>query len=372
MSTNKMSGGKGLPVVASGPLAGVRVLEVEGMGPGPFAAMLLADLGANVLTVRRPGGSRGRNNVLERGRCDVIELNVKESAGKARLLALVDRADVLLEGFRPEVMERLGLGPEVCHARNPRLIYGRITGWGREGPLAMSAGHDLNYIALSGALYGMGTEASGPVPPLNLVGDYGGGGLMLALGIIAALYEREQAGQGQVVDASMANGSGLLMGALYGRLAKQQWSAGRAENMLDGSAYYYRCYICRDGGWMSVGAIEIPFRKILLEKLGLSGQSEYILTQPDGSREVHDLIQSVFIDRDRDEWADIFFGTDACVSPVLTMNEVVDYPQNSATGNFIRIDGCIHPAPGPRFSRSEIEFPAPVEMLVAMREDWGL
>jgi alpha-methylacyl-CoA racemase len=343
------------------------------MGPRPIAAKNLAELGANVLTIRRPGGGgRGRNNVLERARAGTLELNVKDADDKARLLALMAQADVLLEGFRPEVMERLGLGPDVCQGRNPRLIYGRVTGWGRVGPLAMSAGHDLNYIALSGALYGMGTRESGPVPPLNLVGDYGGGGLMLAMGIMAALYERAQSGVGQIVDAAMTGGSAMLMAALYGRLPKQQWSAERAVNLLDGSAYYYRCYACRDGGWMSVGAIELPFRTILLEKLGLADQAGDILQQADTAPAIHELLQQTFMGKTRDEWAAIFFGTDACVAPVLAMDEVMAHPQNIACATFQDIDGCLHPTPVPQFSRTGIATIKATAEDPALLAQWGL
>lgn len=363
------------PAIATrGPLHGVKVLEIESMGPGPFAAMILADLGANVLQVKRPGElARKHNPVLERNRAGTIAIDMKSDQGKAQLLDLIERADALVEGFRPGVMERLGLGPDVCHARNTRLIYGRVTGWGRSGPLAHSAGHDINYIALSGALHSMGTAESGPIPPLNLVGDYGGGGLLLALGIVSALFETKSSGIGQVVDTAMIDGAGLLMAALYGLRANGRWPADRAGNVVDGSAYYYRCYLCADDKWVSVGAMEHPFRRLLLEKLGLAAETDAILNAADDDPRIHERIAEIFRTRSRSDWQSIFEGSDACVAPVLAMSEVVEHPQNQARKSFQTINGVVHPMPAPRFGRTAAPTPDDsIKNRADLLKDWGL
>lgn len=335
------------------PLHGVKVLEIESIGPGPFAAMILADLGANVLKVVRPGPRPEPNPVLGRNRAGEITIDMKSDEGRAQLLELVKQTDVLIEGFRPGVMERLGVGPEECLSRNASLIYGRITGWGRDGPLAETAGHDINYISLSGALYPIGTAASGPIPPLNLVGDYGGGGLLLALGVTTALFQRSTSGEGQVVDAAMIDGAAMLMAPLYGLLANGRWKASRATNILDGSAYYYRCYQCSDGGWMSVGPLEPRFRRIMLELLGLENEAEQILNTQADDPNVHTQLENAFRQHTRNYWERIFEGSDACVAPVLSMAEVLNHPQNQQWRTFREIDGIIHPTPAPRFSSCE-------------------
>ncbi|MEC9359717.1 MAG: CaiB/BaiF CoA-transferase family protein [Pseudomonadota bacterium] len=336
-----------------GPLAGVRVLELDSIGPGPFAAMLLADMGASVLRISRPPpAGRQFNPVTDRGRAGQLVLNLKTEPGRNRFIPLVERADVVIEGHRPGVMERLGLGPDYCLSLNPRLVYGRITGWGRSGPLAHAAGHDINYIALSGALYACGTSESGPVPPLNLVGDFGGGGLLLAFGVACAVAEVRDSGKGQVVDAAMTDGAATLMSMIYGMRATNRWSAPRAGNILDGSAYYYCCYRTSDDGWMAVGAIELPFRRLFLEKLGLGDELETILAGDDAAPESRSRIQAIFASAPRSHWQSVYEGSDACVSPVLSMDEVVDHPQNAAWGSFKRVDGAIHSTPAPRFSRT--------------------
>jgi len=360
-------------VRASGPLADIKVLEIESIGPGPFAAMVLADFGANVLRIGRRVSSRPRNPVLSRGRAGTIALDLKEPAGRVALLELARQADVLIEGFRPGVMERLGLGPEPCLESNSRLVYGRITGWGRHGPLASSAGHDINYIALSGALHACGTAESGPVPPLNLVGDFGGGGMLLALGIVSALLDCRASGRGQVVDAAMLDGAGMLMAMMYGYRATGLWSAPRAGNIFDGSAYYYRCYQCADGRWVAVGAIESQFRKLFLQKLGLGDEEGSILQARDDDPAVHERIAGIFRAHDRDHWQRLFDGTDACVSPVLAMDEVLEHPQNREWGSFAAVDGITQPRSGPRFSRTPLADPQTGTRNAAARlAEWGL
>ena len=354
-----------------GPLHGIRILEIESIGPGPFAAMVLADLGASVLRVARPtrASARLRNPVLERGRCGTLSADLTSAAARERVLGLVERADALLEGYRPNVMERLGLSPDTCLARNPRLVYGRITGWGQSGPLKQSAGHDINYIALSGALHACGTIESGPIPPLNLVGDFGGGGMLLALGVVCGLLEAKVSGRGQVVDAAMLDGSALLMSMIYGLRANGQWPAARAGNILDGSAWFYTCYACADGGWMAVGAIEPEFRRLWLQLLGLADDVDALLATAHDDPDVRARIAARFSSQPRAHWEKLFENTDACVTPVLTMDEAPEHPQNRARGVLRRIDGAIHPAPAPRFSRTTAEGGGDRASQLA---DWGL
>jgi len=336
--------------------------------------MMLADLGANVLRIARPdsGPRRIRNPVLERGRAGTLQLDLKSPADQQHLCRLIERADAMIEGFRPGVMERLDLSPEKCLAANPRLVYGRITGWGRTGPLAKAAGHDINYIALSGALYACGSAQSGPLPPLNLVGDLGGGGLLLALGVVSALLETRNSGRGQVVDTAMLGGAGLLMSMIYGLRATGQWPAARAGNILDGSAYYYRCYQCACGGWMAVGAIEIEFRKIFLRKLGLEAEMAQILAGEDAAAATHARLAGLFAGHSRQHWERVFDASDACVSPVLDLDEVVAHPQNVASQGFEVVDGAIHPLPSPRFSRTPSSPPQTVAPAAESLAEWGL
>jgi alpha-methylacyl-CoA racemase len=337
--------------------------------------MALADMGANVLRIARPqrGSTAVRNPVLARGRAGTLTLDLKKAADIDRLLALVERTDGLIEGFRPGVMERLGLAPEVCLARNPRLIYGRVTGWGRHGPLAHTAGHDINYIALSGALFACGTRESGPVPPLNLIGDFGGGGLMLAFGMVCALLEARVSARGQVVDAAMIDGASALMAMIYGLRGRGDWPADRAGNLLDGSAYFYTCYECADG-WMAVGAIESEFRLQMLGLLGLEAEAPSIMAADDADPAVRLRLASIFKTRTRAEWQRIFDGTDACVSPVLGLNEVTAHFHNAAWSTFSTIEDVIHPNPAPRFSRTPPARPVQdcARTADAKLKDWGL
>jgi alpha-methylacyl-CoA racemase len=364
-------------VSSNGPLAGLKILEVESIGPGPFAGMVFADLGANVLRIARPSSeaTRTANSVLGRGRTATLTLDLKSAHDTQRLLRLIDHADALIEGFRPGVMERIGLGPDPCLSRNPRLVYGRVTGWGRSGPLAQTAGHDINYIALTGALYACGTAGSGPMPPLNLVGDFGGGGLLLAFGVVCALLEARNSGRGQVVDAAMTGGAALLMAMLYGMRANGRWPAARAGNMFDGSAYFYTCYPCSDGGWMAVGAIEPKSRLQLLQLLGLAEDADTIMAAPDNDDATRARLAQIFLSRTRAEWQQVFDGTDACVTPVLQMDEVMKHEQNRVRGNFALVDGVTHPGPAPNFSRTPSISPErhPINGDRNVRlQDWGL
>jgi alpha-methylacyl-CoA racemase len=345
----------------SGPLTGVRVVELAGLGPGPFAAMLLADLGADVIRVDRPpaaGTTDPRAYVMHRGRRS-IALDLKDDAGRDVALRLIDRADALVEGHRPGVMERLGLGPDVCLARNPRLVYGRMTGWGQDGPLASTAGHDIDYIALSGALSVAARRGERPVPPVNLVGDFGGGGAFLALGIVAALWEAARSGRGQVVDAAMVDGSAVLTTMLHGLLAQGRWRDEAGVNFADTGSPYYDVYECADGRFVAVGAIEHPFYLELLRGLGLDGDD-----LPDRRDEaswpaLKARFAEVFRTRTRDEWAEQFAGTDACVAPVLTLTEAPRHPHNVERSTFVEHAGIVQPAPAPRFARTPLRLDRP-------------
>jgi len=342
-----------------GPLQGIRVVELAGIGPGPFCAMLLADLGADVIRVDRPRGAGGLPDPVAatagRGRRSIV-VDLKHPAGAGVVLDLVAGADVLIEGFRPGVAERLGLGPEVCLDRNPRLVYGRMTGWGRTGPYAAMAGHDIDYIALAGALHAIGTEES-PVPPLNLVGDYGGGALYLAVGILAALVERQQSGRGQVVDAAMVDGAASLMTVFYELHAAGLWRDAREVNLLDGGAPFYRTYRTADDRYVAVGALEPAFYQELVTGLGLDG--EELPAQMDQRRwpELRERFAAAFRERSRDEWERIFAGTDACVAPVLSLDEAPAHPHNVARGTFVTTPDGPVPAPAPRFDRSPAAIP---------------
>ena len=370
----------------AGPLHGLKVVEIVGIGPGPFCAMLLADLGAEVIRIdQKPGGKRAglgavpqQYDVLARGRRSVA-LDLKHPAGRDAALTLIAQADALVEGFRPGVMERLGLGPEPCLAANARLVYGRMTGWGQTGPLAARAGHDINYVALSGMLQAIGRAGSPPPPPLNLVGDFGGGGLLLAFGIVCALLEARSSGQGQVVDAAMSEGSALLGTMMYGLKAAGLWRTERAANLLDGAAPFYDCYECADGKFLSVGAIEPGFHAQLVERLGFDGEAAQLLNgkQLDARRwpELKALIAARIRSRTRDEWCAAFEGSDACVAPVLDMNEAPLHPHNVARGAFIDVAGVAQPAPAPRFSRTPSATPQSASAVGAdtatVLADWG-
>jgi alpha-methylacyl-CoA racemase len=338
-----------------GPLAGLTILEFAGIGPGPFCGMILADLGAEVIRIDRAEGPPGsRQDFTGRGRRS-LAVDLKKPEAVAAVLRLVERADALIEGFRPGVMERLGLGPEVCQARNPRLVYGRMTGWGQDGPLAQAAGHDINYIALTGALWSIGRKGERPVPPLNLVGDYGGGGMLLAVGVLAALLEAKGSGRGQVVDAAMVDGAALLMAPIYAMKARGGWSNERGTNRLDGTAVYYDTYECSDGRWLAVGPIEPQFWAEMLRLLGLDPARFEKRNDPAHWPALKAELAAVFRSRTRDDWAAVFEGTDACVCAVLDMEEAPRHPHMAARGTFLSRDGAVQPAPAPRFSRTVTE-----------------
>ena len=356
----------------SGPLAGIRVVELASLAPGPFAAMVLADLGAEVVRVDRPGTALDPADLLGRGR-HVVTADLKDPAARDRVLRLVDHTDVLIEGFRPGVTERLGLGPDVCLARNPGLVYGRMTGWGQDGPLAATAGHDINYISLAGALHPVGPADEPPVPPLNLVGDFGGGGLLLALGCLAALLERGRSGTGQVVDAAMIDGAGLLTTHLHTLLAQGMWPGERGGNLLDGGAPFYRTYVTADGRYVSVGAIEPQFYAALLDGLGLADADLPAQLDRDRWPDLHAVFAARFAAHPRDHWARVFAGTDACVTPVLTPAEATTHPHQAHRGGFTTVAGLPAPAPAPRFGRSAPEPPRPaVAATPAALDAWGL
>lgn len=334
------------------PLSGLRILEFDGLGPVTFAGMVLADLGADVLRLTRsaaagaPVFAEVGGEVLHRGRA-AVAVDLKAPADLARVQALIGAADAVIEGFRPGVMERLGLGPDACAERNPRLVFGRITGWGQTGPMARQVGHDLNYIALSGALSMMGEPDRPPRPPLNVVGDYGGGAMLLVTGVLAGLLEAKTTGRGRVVDAAMTDGAALLTSLFHALSARGLWSETRGANLLDGGAPFYRCYACRDGRFVAVGALEPQFYAALLEGLGIpAGEAPQF--DMAGWSALHARFATVFATRDRDDWAASFAGTDACVTPVLTLAEAPDHPHNAARGTFAR-EGVVQPSPAPRF-----------------------
>jgi len=332
----------------AGPLDGVTVIEFAGLGPAPFCGMLLAQMGARVVCIERSDG-KARRGPLDRGR-EVLALDLKTPEGVEAALAQVAQADALMEGFRPGVMERLGLGPDDCRRVRPALVYGRMTGWGQTGPLAHTAGHDINYIALSGALHAIGAGDGAPVPPLNLVGDFGGGGMLLAFGLVCAILQARQTGQGSVVDAAMTDGAALLMSMIYGFKSQGMWSNQRGANLLDGGAPFYRTYRCADGKWLAVGAIEAPFYAEFLARLGASRLLE--IGQHDRTRwlELRQAIAARVATRSRDEWEQVFAGSDACVTPVLDLDEAPLHPHNRARGTFAQIDGKWWPAgTAPRF-----------------------
>jgi len=338
-----------------GPLSGLKVVELAGLAPGPFACTVLADLGADVIRVDRatPGadvlGIPG--DPLTRGRRS-IGVNTKTAEGVELVLKLVETADVLIEGFRPGVAERIGLGPEAVHARNPRVVYGRMTGWGQDGPLASAAGHDINYIGLAGALEPIGRAGERPVPPLNLVGDFGGGGLMLAMGVLAALYERTSSGKGQVVDASMVDGAALLTASLHGMRAAGMWPGARGENMLDGGAPFYDTYETADGKYVAVGAIEMRFWAALVQVLELDAETLPVHVDQSQWPKLREILTEAIGKYTRDELVARAEGTDACLTPVLSPWEAAEHPHNAARGTFVEIDGVVQPAPAPKFGRT--------------------
>ena len=347
-----------------GPLSGFRIVELASIGPAPMCAMLLADLGANIIRVDRTAPSELgvqrplKFNLTLRNR-NAIALDLKSDEGRETVLELVERADVLIEGFRPGVTERLGLGPDDCLKRNSRLVYGRMTGWGQTGPLASTAGHDLNYIGLIGALNAIGRADQPPTPPLNLVGDFGGGALYLALGILSALLERRTSGRGQVVDAAIVDGAASLMMQFFGMSAAGLWEDVRGKNVLDSGAPFYDVYACEDGGLLSIAPIERKFLEELIRTLKLPNDSVALAGDKKGWPELRKRLAAVFRQKPRAHWCALFEGTDSCVAPVLAMNEAPEHPHLKSRGTFITVDGVVQPAPAPRFSRSQPVQPIP-------------
>jgi alpha-methylacyl-CoA racemase len=366
-------------VAGAGPLAGTRVVELAGIGPGPFCGMLLADLGAEVVRIDRAEEVDAARDpaldALARGRRSVA-VDLKVPAGIEVVLALVERADVLIEGFRPGVAERLGVGPDACLARNASLVYGRMTGWGQDGPLAPTAGHDINYIALTGALAAIGRREGGPVPPLNLIGDFGGGGMLLAVGVLAALLNVRAGGRGQVVDAAMTDGSALLMTLMHGMRAAGQWIPERGANLLDGGRPFYDVYETADGRHMAVGPLERKFYAELLDGLGLHDIDVDARDDPATWPDLRARIGAAFLRRTRDEWAEVFDGRDACVAPVLDLDEAPRHPHNAARSTYIAVDGALQPAPAPRFSDTPTGRPTPPPRVGAdthaVLRDWAV
>jgi len=347
-----------------GPLEGIKILEVAGIGPGPFAGMMLSDMGAALIRIDRAdraGGGDPANppkDVLARGRRSVA-VDLKHPDGIETVLAMVEKADVIIEGFRPGVMERLGLGPDICLARNPGLIFGRMTGWGQEGPMASAAGHDINYIALTGALHAIGRRDEAPVPPLNLVGDFGGGGMLLAYGVVCGLLEKFKSGKGQVVDAAMVDGASALMGMIYAMKSMGVWQTERGTNMLDTGAHFYDVYETKDQKYVSIGSIEPQFYALLLKALGLEG--EELPRQMDREKwtALKVRVAEAFKTRTRDEWTEIMEGTDICFAPVLDLDEAPEHPHIKHRKTFIEAAGVVQPAPAPRFSRTTPELVRP-------------
>lgn len=361
--------------MGSGPLHGIKVIEMAGIGPGPFCGMLLSDMGADVVRIDRKGGRGGSKfDITSRGRRS-IALDLKKPEGVEAVLKLVEKADIIQEGFRPGVMERLGLGPDACFARNPAIVYGRMTGWGQTGPLAKAAGHDLNYIALTGALHAIGKDGECPVPPLNLVGDFGGGALYLAMGMLAALIEARSSGKGQVVDAAMTDGAASLMAMFYGFMGSGMWQDKRNANLLDGGAHFYDTYETSDGKHVAIGSIEPQFYALLKEKAGLSdddfGEQMSQENWPTMKSKLADVIRT----RTRAEWDDLMEGTDVCYAPVLSLQEAPEHAHNKARETFVTLDGVVQPNVAPRFSRTESVIQGPAPTVGADTEtalaDWG-
>jgi alpha-methylacyl-CoA racemase len=366
-----------------GPLEGIRIVELAGIGPGPFCAMLLSDMGAEVIRVDRAAivgqdtdrdGNDARYNLLSRGRRN-IAVDLKNPAAVDAILRLIDQADALLEGFRPGVMERLGLGPDLCLARNPKLVYGRMTGWGQDGPIAHIAGHDINYIALSGVLHTIGEAGGPPVPPLNLVGDFGGGALYLAMGLLAGIISARSTGRGQVIDCSMVEGSASLMMMMYGALASGAWKEERGANRTDGGAHYYHVYETRDGEHVAIGAIEPQFYALLLKHTGLEGEDLPPQTDRAEWPGMQERLTRIFKTKTRAEWVEIMQETDICFAPVLRMSEALKHPHNVHRESFVEIEGIPQPGPAPRFlgTRTRVQRPpARVgEHTDAVLRDWG-
>ncbi|WP_273462831.1 CaiB/BaiF CoA transferase family protein [Sandarakinorhabdus limnophila] len=341
----------------AGPLQGIRIIELAGIGPGPFAGMMLADHGAEVIRVDRPGARIDARDPLLRGR-RVIGVDLKSDKGRALVLDLVKSADALFEGFRPGVTERLGLGPAECHAVNSKLVYGRMTGWGQFGPYANAAGHDINYIALAGALHAYGRAGEKPTPPINMVGDFGGGGMMLAFGMVSALLHAKTTGQGQVIDCAMTDGAAALMAMIWGFRANGIWKDERGVNLLDTGAHMYDTYECADGKWISIGSLEPQFYALLLEKTGLKHDADFAAQMNSAHwPALKERLTTLFKTRTRDDWCADMEMTDVCFAPVLSMSEAPHHPHNAARGTFVEADGVMQPAPAPRYSATVSDAP---------------
>ena len=360
-----------------GPLNGYRIVEMAGLGPAPFCAMLLSDMGADVVRIDRGGGSNPLDleiDVLNRGRRSVA-LNLKTPEGIATALALITRADAVIEGYRPGVMERLGLGPEECLAKNPCLVYGRMTGWGQAGPLAHAAGHDINYIALTGVLDAIGTDES-VTPPLNLVGDFGGGALYLAFGVVCALLEARASGKGQVVDAAMVDGAAHLMTMMYGLAQQGKWTDKRQDNLLDGGAHFYGAFECADGKWIAIGSIEPQFYRLLLDTLGIDPDTEDVSQSKENWQRMREQLRQIFLREPQSYWCALMEGTDICFAPVLSMTDAPEHPHNKHRGVFVEDFGITQPGPAPRFSRTpgriRREPPQPGEHTEEVLKEWGI
>ena len=359
-----------------GPLKGIKVVEMAGIGPGPFCAMMLSDMGAEVIRVDRLAhkGSGHRANVLNRGRRS-IAIDLKNSQGVDTVKKLIDQADVVIEGFRPGVMERLGLGPEECLERNPRLVFGRMTGWGQHGPLAHAAGHDINYISIGGALGAMGHPDRPPSPPLNLVGDFGGGAMYLLAGVLAALVERASSDKGQVIDAAMTDGTASLLTPFYGMMAMGMWTTQRNDNRLDGGAHYYGSYTCSDGKHISIGSIEPQFYALLLELCGIDDPEFLKQNEKESWASLRQKLEELFATKTQAQWCELLEGTDVCFAPVLNLAEAPQHPHNKARASFVDFEGVTQPAPAPRFSRSQsgIQSAAAIagEHSEEILKDWG-
>jgi alpha-methylacyl-CoA racemase len=359
-----------------GPLKGIKVVEMAGIGPGPFCAMMLSDMGAEVIRVDRLAhkGSGHKANVLNRGRRS-IAIDLKNSQGVDTVKKLIDQADVVIEGFRPGVMERLGLGPEECLERNPRLVFGRMTGWGQHGPLAHAAGHDINYISIGGALGAMGHPDRPPSPPLNLVGDFGGGAMYLLAGVLAALVERASSNKGQVIDAAMTDGTASLLTPFYGMMAMGMWTTQRSDNRLDGGAHYYGSYTCSDGKHISIGSIEPQFYALLLELCGIDDPEFLKQNEKESWASLRQKLEELFATKPQAQWCELLEGTDVCFAPVLNLAEAPQHPHNKARASFVDFEGVTQPAPAPRFSRSQssIQSAAAIagEHSEEILKDWG-
>lgn len=361
-----------------GPLAGMKIVEIGSIGPGPFCAQMLADMGADIIRIDRKGPSviaqETKYEILHRNRRSVM-IDLKKPEGVQAVLRLIEQADALIEGFRPGVMERLGLGPDVCLQLNAKLVYGRMTGWGQDGPLSQAAGHDINYISLSGALHAIGRVGEKPAIPLNLIGDFGGGGMLLAFGVMCGIYESGNSGKGQVIDASMVEGSAVLSGMFYGLFAGGVQNNNRGTNLLDGGAHFYDTYETADGKWISIGSIEPQFYSLLLKHTGIEDEEFKNQMAMDRWPDWKEKMSTVFKTKTRDQWCEIMEGTDVCFAPVLSFDEVKEHPQNKARQSFIEDQGVLQPAPAPRFSRTqpEMRYSPPIrgEHNETALKDWG-